>query len=109
MEFNEYQERARETAIYPYLGNNLWYPSLGLSGEAGEVADKVKKIYRDEAGNISATSRERLKYELGDVLWYVSNLAIELGFSLEDIAVGNLAKLNRRLVEGQLRGSGDNR
>jgi NTP pyrophosphatase (non-canonical NTP hydrolase) len=109
LEFDEYQSRARETAIYPNLGSNLWYPTLGLAGEAGEVAEKVKKIYRDSNGQITDQAKEKLKYELGDVLWYIANVAAEASLTLEQVAIGNLAKLNRRMVENQIHGSGDNR
>ena len=106
MEFSEYHERARATAEYPA---SLWYPALGLSGEAGEVAEKIKKIYRDNLGRVTPEKREDIKYELGDVLWYIANLAAELDFTLEDIAIGNLAKLESRVAKGTLHGSGDSR
>lgn len=109
MEFNVYQMRARETAIYPDLGGNFSYPVLGLCGEAGEVAEKVKKAIRDDGGLITETKRQEVKKELGDVLWYVANTACEFGLTLDDVAVANLEKLHKRQAEGHLRGSGDNR
>jgi NTP pyrophosphatase (non-canonical NTP hydrolase) len=109
MDFNDYQIKARETAIYPELGGNLWYPTLGLCGEAGEVAEKVKKIYRDDKGIITKDKEEELAKELGDVLWYVSNVASELGLSLNFIAELNIAKLERRMTSNKLHGEGDNR
>ena len=109
MTFNEYQEKARSTAIYPRLGNNLEYPTLGLCGEAGEVAEKIKKILRDDDGKCTPEKREALKKELGDVTWYCANLACELGLTFEEIAQFNVEKLASRQARGKLHGSGDNR
>lgn len=109
MDLNSYQQSARTTARYPDVGANPIYPTLGLSGEAGEVADKVKKVLRDRGGVFDATVREELKLELGDVLWYVAQLASELGPSLEEVAEANLAKLASRAARGRLSGSGDHR
>ena len=89
MQFNEYQTLAANTAIYP-LASKVTYPALGLCGEAGEVAEKVKKNIRDGA---SETFKEDMKKELGDVLWYVSALARDLDITLEDVANANLKKL----------------
>lgn len=107
--FVKYQLESRETAIYPNIGHDYVYPVLGLCGEAGEVAEKIKKIIRDDKGVISDNKRKELKKELGDVLWYISNLAVELNLSLEDIAIENLNKLFSRQNRKVLRGSGDNR
>jgi NTP pyrophosphatase (non-canonical NTP hydrolase) len=109
MELNNYQEMARSTAIYPDQGANLVYPALGLCGEAGEVAEKVKKIIRDDAGVITDAKRDVIAAELGDVLWYVAQVAAELDYSLEDIASLNLEKLASRAQRGVLGGSGDSR
>jgi len=109
MNFTVYQKRARKTAIYPNLGNNFIYPTLGLTGEAGEVAEKIKKVLRDKNGLIDKNTRQELKKELGDVLWYLANLATEVGLSLEEIARTNLKKLASRKKRGKLHGSGDNR
>lgn len=109
MTFEEYQEASRRTAKYPNAGKNFVYPTLGLSGEAGEVAEKVKKILRDADGVVSDEARMAIKKELGDVLWYVSQLATEFGFSLEDVAKGNLEKLLSRLERDVISGSGDDR
>lgn len=109
MNFKEYQEKARATAIYPNLNNNLSYPTLGLCGETGEVAEKVKKIERDQGGVWSNKNREEIKLELSDVLWYIANLACEIDVTLEDIAVSNIKKLQSRLKRGKINGSGDNR
>lgn len=109
MDFADYQEKARKTAIYPNRGKNFIYPTLGLVGEAGEVAEKVKKALRDEGGVISRKKRQELAKELGDVLWYLANLAHELNLSLEQIASDNLAKLASRQKRNRLQGEGDNR
>ncbi|WCM39583.1 nucleoside triphosphate pyrophosphohydrolase family protein [Thermus antranikianii] len=108
MTLNEYQQEAKKTALYPEA-YRLLYPTLGLAGEAGELANKVKKILRDHGGNLNQATREDLVAELGDVLWYVAQLATDLGVSLEEVAQGNLAKLRSRLERGKLGGSGDNR
>ncbi|MFM1901460.1 MAG: hypothetical protein RLZZ216_2036 [Cyanobacteriota bacterium] len=109
MDLNGYQQAARTTARYPDVGHNPIYPTLGLAGEAGEVADKVKKVLRDADGCFDEQIREDLKLELGDVLWYVAQLASELGLSLESVAAANLEKLSSRAERGMLGGSGDRR
>lgn len=105
MTFDEYQKAARTTAIYP-KEYGLGYVALGLTGEAGEVADKIKKIYRDPD---RPWSRDDLAKELGDVLWYLANTAHEIGYSLGDIAKKNVEKLSSRAERGTLQGSGDDR
>ncbi|MBI2476609.1 nucleoside triphosphate pyrophosphohydrolase family protein [Candidatus Uhrbacteria bacterium] len=109
MTFQEYQIRARETAMYPDAGSNFVYPTLGLANEAGEVAGKVKKIFRDDNGHVTPERLEDIKGELGDVLWYTAQVASEFKLSLEDIASANLTKLASRKQRGVLQGSGDNR
>ena len=109
MEFNDYQKESRKTALYPEVGKNAIYPTLGLVGEAGEVADKVKKILRDKKGVFDVKSKDSIKLELGDVLWYISQLSSELGYELEDVANANLKKLNSRKARGKIKGSGDDR
>jgi NTP pyrophosphatase (non-canonical NTP hydrolase) len=109
MDLHEYQRRSRETARYPDAGANPLYPTLGLCGEAGEVADKVKKVLRDRDGIYDEAVRDDLRLELGDVLWYVAQLATELDLSLEDIATANLAKLASRAARNVIGGSGDRR
>src|SRR5881628_3309984 len=93
MKFEEYQTEARSTALYPRRMENLEYPTLGLAGEAGEVANIVKKIQRDHGGVITDETRGKLKDELGDVLWYISACADELGLTLREIAAYNVDKL----------------
>ena len=109
MDFDNYQKEARKTAIYPNKGKNFIYPTLGLVGESGEVAEKIKKILRDKNGNLDSKSKLGLKKELGDVLWYLSNLCDEFNFSLSDVARLNLEKLNLRLTRDKISGSGDDR
>jgi NTP pyrophosphatase (non-canonical NTP hydrolase) len=96
MDFEKYQEAARTTALYPRRLENLEYPTLGLAGEAGEVANIVKKIQRDDAGVITDATRAKLKDELGDVLWYISACADELGLTLDEVAAFNMEKLAKR-------------
>lgn len=109
IDINAYQAAARRTAAYPDVGANPVYPTLGLSGEAGEVADKVKKVLRDRGGVFDDPTREAIKLELGDVLWYVAQLASELGYDLEEVATANLDKLASRAARGRIGGSGDHR
>ena len=109
MLISEYQELSRRTATYPGAGDNIVYPTLGLAGEAGEVAEKVKKLLRDDGGVMSAERRAALAGELGDVLWYVAQVATEAGLDLDEIAQGNLDKLLSRQRRGVLSGSGDSR
>ena len=96
MKFEEYQSEASRTALYPKRLSNLEYPTLGLAGEAGEVANIVKKIQRDHGGEINDEIRGKLKDELGDVLWYISACADELGLTLGEIAEFNVRKLAMR-------------
>jgi NTP pyrophosphatase (non-canonical NTP hydrolase) len=108
MQLSEYQRLSRGTAEYP---RDAWlaYPALGLAGEAGEVAEHAKKAIRDDGGTVSDERRGAMAKELGDVLWYVAQLASELGLELEDIARENLEKLSSRQRRGVLSGSGDER
>ena len=109
MELNHYQQQARQTARYPNVGSNPIYPTLGLAGEAGEVAEKVKKVLRDKDAVFDKRSCEAIKLELGDVLWYVTQLSSELGFNLEEVAQANLEKLSSRFERGKISGNGDDR
>lgn len=109
MDFNKYQERARSTAFYPNLGSNFTYPVLGMSGEIGEVADKVKKIIRDNNSELTSENIIELKKELGDVLWYMANMCSELEIDFNDVAESNMQKLLDRKNRNVLSGSGDNR
>ncbi len=108
MTINEYQEGARRTAIYPE-SQKIIYPTLGLTGEAGEVADKVKKVIRDNNDEFTAERKQQIALELGDVMWYAASLAHDLGYSLEDICQMNLDKLASRMQRDKIHGSGDER
>lgn len=109
MDSNQYQTAALQTAIYPNMSNNFIYPTLGLVGEAGEVAEKAKKIIRDGDGTLTDETREKMAYELSDVCWYVAVLAYELDYTLGEIMQMNIDKLASRQARGVLSGSGDNR
>ncbi len=108
MELSDYQARSRVTAEYP---REAWlsYPALGLAGEAGEVAEHAKKAIRDDEGAITPERRTAMAKELGDVLWYVAQIATELDLDLDEVAAGNLEKLLSRQRRGVLSGSGDER
>lgn len=106
MNINEYQQQASRTAIYE---DKIIYPTLGLVGEAGEIANKVKKVLRDNRGELQEDVRQNLISELGDVLWYVAALATDLKIELSKVANKNIAKLNSRQNRGTISGSGDNR
>ena len=109
MRISDYQQRSRATAVYPDAGSNLTYPALGLCGEAGEAAEKVKKAIRDDGGELTPERRDALAAELGDVLWYVAQLATEAGLDLDALAEENLGKLLSRQERNVLQGSGDTR
>lgn len=109
MDSNDYQTEALRTAIYPNLGENLVYPTLGLVGEAGEVADKIKKIIRDKGGVMEESDRKKIALEVSDVCWYLAMLAYELDFTLGEIMQMNLDKLASRQQRGVLSGNGDDR
>jgi NTP pyrophosphatase (non-canonical NTP hydrolase) len=108
MTFKEYQNFCKTTAIYR-AEVSLLYPALGLTGEAGEVANKVKKLVRDGPEKLPADWKELIAAEIGDVLWYCSALASDLGIPLNTIAKQNIEKLQSRLERGVISGSGDKR
>ncbi len=109
MDMDQYQKQAMATAVYPEFGNNVVYPTLGLVGEAGELANKVKKVIRDRGGVFDEEARAAILLELGDVLWYVATLAHEIGADLSAVANVNLHKLSMRADKGTIHGSGDER
>lgn len=109
MDFKEYQKKSRKTAVYPQAGKNYIYPTLGLAGESGEVAEKIKKIIRDKKGKINKETCAEIEKELGDVLWYISQLASELKLDLNRVAEKNIEKTYSRMNRGKVKGNGDNR
>lgn len=106
--FAAYAQGAAATDLYPQESKILLH-ALGLNGEAGEYGDKIKKIYRDRDGVIAEDNRQALAKELGDVLWYVTRAASDLGFTLEEIAQMNHDKLASRFERGKIHGNGDER
>jgi NTP pyrophosphatase (non-canonical NTP hydrolase) len=109
MDFDEYQKETRRHAIYPGVGNNFSFPMIGLAGETGEVAEKIKKIIRDKDGIVDEISRAEIKKELGDVLWYLSQIASEFDLSLNEIVKTNIEKIKSRKERDMVHGDGDNR
>ncbi len=107
MEFNEYQEEALKTAFF--TGDGLVYCTLGLTGESGEFAEHVKKMLRDDGGQLTLERKKSLLKELGDVLWYMVNLANSMDSDLETVAQMNLEKIQDRKNRGVEKGNGDNR
>lgn len=108
MRLNEYQEKAAKTAMYPKEAG-IAYVTMGLAGEAGEISNKVKKIYRDNGGVLTVATQEQLAKEVGDVLWYVAMMAKEFGYTLEEVAQMNIDKLESRYNRGAIQGEGDER
>ena len=108
-DFHTYQVQSRKTWNDIRMDHSIVYPTLGLVNEAGELAGKVKKIFRDKGGLISEADRQALGQELGDVLWYLTQICTELDMPLEEVAAANLVKLFDRLERGKIHGDGDNR
>ncbi len=113
MELNDYQKKARETALYPRVGNNFIYPALGLAGETGEVVEKIKKLMRNDGvetpDKVTPEKRDEIVKEMGDVLWYLSQLASELDVDFSLVAERNIEKLSSRKERGMIHSEGDNR
>lgn len=107
--FNEYQKAAHSTSKNTRIGDTLVYPVLGLASESGELAGKIKKLWRDHDGARARSDSIAIKKELGDCLWYIAEIATQLGESLEDIAEMNIEKLADRTKRGAISGSGDDR
>ena len=107
--FDRYQQESRKTWNVIPMNHSIVYPTMGMVNEAGEVAGKVKKIFRDRGGEITDADRQALKKELGDVLWYLAQICTELDLSLQEVAEANLIKLFSRLERGQIKGDGDER
>jgi NTP pyrophosphatase (non-canonical NTP hydrolase) len=102
--FVEYQEFVQSMKVYPEK-HAIIYPALGISGESGEFAEKVKKWLRGDG----ELNKEALIKELGDILWYVTSAADDLGSSLVEVINTNVIKLSARKHQGILKGSGDDR
>lgn len=115
MNFNEYQKLAKRTDTSSLkeekklFGNLLTYPTLGIAGESGEFADKIKKVFRDKRGKLDDATKQNLMLELGDILWYVAKMARAIGFTLDEVAQANLHKITSRKKRGVLHGDGDHR
>lgn len=107
--FAVYQRESRKTWGVIAVDHPIVYPTLGLANEAGEVAGKIKKIFRDKGGIIGDDDRQALKYELGDVLWYLTQICTELDLTLEEVAAANIEKLFGRMERGKIGGEGDER
>ena len=108
MTLDEYQNHALKTAIYPKQ-YKIIYPALGITGEAGECSDKVKKVIRDNNGGFTDDKKREIAKEIGDVLWYCAALAHDIDYTLEEIGKMNVAKLSSRKERNKINGSGDNR
>ncbi len=114
MNFDDYQKQAISTDLSRGKGRDVLSIAfmdkvLGLLGESGEIAEKFKKILRDQAGKLTEKNRQELTKELGDIMWYIALLGHYLDVPLDDIATKNIAKLKDRQQRGKLSGSGDNR
>lgn len=108
MTLDEYQNYALETAIYPKQ-YKIIYPALGITGEAGECSDKVKKVIRDNNGEFTDDRKREIAKEIGDVLWYCAALAHDIGYTLNEVSKMNVEKLNSRKERNKINGNGDNR
>ena len=108
-DFAAYQRQSRKTWGLVRTDHPIVYPTLGLANEAGEVAGKIKKLFRDKGGRITDADRESLKMELGDVLWYLAQICTELDLDLGEVAHANLEKLFSRKARGTIGGDGDRR
>lgn len=109
MKLNDYQVLAGEFAIYPIIGEEYIYPLIGLTGEVGELAEKIKKLHRDNNGVMTPEIRAGIKKELGDIGWYFQELCTRFHFTMEEVCQDNLIKLSSRKERNVLNGEGDNR
>jgi NTP pyrophosphatase (non-canonical NTP hydrolase) len=109
MNLNDYQRFVDQNSFYQSKGNKIIYPTLGIVGEAGEVAEQVKKLIRDDGGKLTEDRRKGIVLELGDVLWYMASLCVELGIDFDDVATINIEKIRDRQKRGTLHGDGNNR
>ena len=109
MTFDEYQKQSTSTANYSDFIPPWVYLALGLAGESGEVVEKIKKLVRNNGGKMTDADKQEIKKELGDVLWYMSQLCEQLDLSFDDVAQANIAKLQDRKARGVIKSAGDNR
>ena len=109
MTLDNYQKKSRFSIIHPELVSDLKYLGLALAGETGEIAEKIKKLFRDDGGKITRENKEQIIKEMGDVLWYFARIADALGVSLSHVAKSSLEKIISRKNRGKIHGSGDNR
>lgn len=109
MDFKKYQKESRKTATYQGKNKSYIYPMMGLAGETGEVIEKIKHVYRDKNNKFDVDSKKEIAKEMGDVLWYLTQLATELGISIDQVAEDNIIKLQSRKKRGVIRARGDNR
>ncbi len=111
MEFEAFQKLADRTSTFTgkQAEYELMYLGLGIANEAGEVAGKIKKVIRDDDGVVTPERREAIKQELGDVLWYLSQITRVLGLTLSEVAQANADKLTARMERGTIKGDGDTR
>lgn len=111
MDFDEYEKLATRTATFggKQHEHQLMYITLGIAGESGEIAEKIKKIVRNDNGIVSDENRESLKREIGDVLWYLSQLSRVLGFHFSEAAKANIDKLADRAARNVIKSTGDHR
>lgn len=109
MDFKQYQKESRKTAEYKNKDKDYIYPLMGLAGEIGEVIEKIKHVYRDKNNVFDNEAKKEIAKEMGDVLWYLTQLATELGISLDQVAEDNIVKLQSRQKRGKINGQGDNR
>ncbi len=107
MDFKEYQKLAHRTAQTVQIGTEYIYPVLGLAGEAGELTNKIKKIFRDDKGVVTDLRKAEIINELGDILWYVAEISTRLDLSIDEIAQANIQKLASRLYRNTINGDGD--
>lgn len=109
MTFKDYNEKSSEVLLYPKGVAAVMYLALGVNGEAGELGEKVKKVYRDSEGVFDEHAKLEVQKEIGDVMWYLNRISEELGFTLEQAAELNLVKIQDRIARDMVHGEGDNR
>ena len=110
MEFNDYQKKSHKKSLNCKIGSNKWlYPFLGVGGEAGEIVDKAKKLLRDKEGKVNKEFVESIKMELGDLLFYMSEICCHLNIKFDEVPNANLKKIAGRWKRNTIKGSGDNR